>query len=86
MHFLTCLSQYLGNSKHIVAYPISHLSNPMINLVAFTSEPEKEGTRISGAWVRSAPNANLLDEFTDWEDEVRVLLEVRISQFVMEYT
>lgn len=47
---------------------------PMINLVAFTSQPHLEGTRIDGAWVRPAPAANLLGEFAGWEGEVRALL------------
>lgn len=46
----------------------------MINLVAFTSQPHLEGTRIDGAWVRPAPAANLLGEFAGWEGEVRALL------------
>ena len=49
---------------------------PMVNLVAFTSSPDREGTRIEGAWVRPAPHANLLQEFEGWEGEVRALLEL----------
>lgn len=49
-------------------------TTPMINLVAFTSQPHLEGTRIDGAWVRPAPAANLLGEFAGWEGEVRALL------------
>ena len=48
----------------------------MINLVAFTSKPSEEGTRIKDAWVRTAHREELLLEFEGWNNEVLALLEV----------
>lgn len=48
----------------------------MINIVAFTSEPDKEGSQISDAWVREARPEELLDKFRNWNSEVLALLEV----------
>ena len=48
----------------------------MVNLVAFTTSPDREGARIEGARVRPAPHANLLQEFEGCEGEVRALLEL----------
>ncbi|KAH8109900.1 FAD/NAD-binding domain-containing protein [Phellopilus nigrolimitatus] len=78
---------YFGKDKHVLAFPIVHSGpgvfaagettpTPMVNLVAFVSEPEREGTRISGTWVRPAPAVDLLAAFEGWEDEVRALLEL----------
>ncbi|KAI5118612.1 hypothetical protein M0805_008043 [Coniferiporia weirii] len=66
---------YLGKNKHVIAFPIAHVA-AMVNLVAFVSDPAKEGTRIEGAWVRPAPHVDLLSVFAGWEDEVRALLEL----------
>lgn len=50
----------------------------MVNLVAFTSSPSLEGTRLPPGepWVHPAPGAELLAKFEGWEDEVQALLEV----------
>ena len=76
--------QYFGKNKHIIAFPIDHVTfvsgvkarKPMINIVAFTSEPDKEGSQISDAWVREARPEELLDKFRNWNSEVLALLEV----------
>ena len=78
---LTRCSQYIGKDKHVLTYPIAQLvqgeTKPMVNLVAFVSEPAREGSQYEGAWVRPAPTTDLLSTFKGWEEEVQALIEVR---------
>ncbi|KAL5526162.1 hypothetical protein ACEPAG_7500 [Sanghuangporus baumii] len=50
----------------------------MINLVAFVSDPAREGTRLPPGkpWVRPASREEVLEKFGGWEDEVLALLEL----------
>lgn len=48
----------------------------LINVVAFFSKPEKEGTPLLDGEVRGATVSDVLAEFDGWEDEVLQLLEV----------
>ena len=50
----------------------------MVNLVAFVSDPSREGTRLPAGepWVRPASREEVLGKFSGWEDEVMALLEV----------
>ena len=62
--------QYLGQSKHLIAFPISTVPGKMVNMVAFVSDPSKEGTKIEGPWMRPAEQNVLLEEFQDWMNTV----------------
>ena len=48
----------------------------LINVVAFYSKPEKEGTTLLDGAVQRATLDDLLVEFSGWEDEVQQLLQV----------
>lgn len=56
-----------------------------INLVAFSSRPEKEGTKYDGPWMHPVTQAALLDEFCDWEPEVNNLLKVSLFNCTIWY-
>ncbi len=47
-----------------------------INLVAFCSWPDLEGSKYEGPWMRPVERESLLDEFQDWDNEVTGLLKV----------
>ncbi|KAF8485624.1 FAD/NAD-P-binding domain-containing protein [Gautieria morchelliformis] len=66
-------TMYCGKSKHLVGYSISRGS--IVNVAAFASQPEKEGTAFDGEWVTEVPKEELLDCYADWEPEVTSLLE-----------
>ena len=57
-------------------YPIAH--GRLINVAAFRARYELESTPFDGPWVQDAPRAEMLRDFAGWEEEVRVLLEVRL--------
>ena len=48
-------------------------------MVAFVSDPSKEGTKIEGSWVRPAQQSELLSEFKGWEREVESIVQVSES-------
>lgn len=50
----------------------------MINLVAFTSRHELEGTKFNGPWVCPTEKQEFLAAFRNWEPEVQALLDVSI--------
>ncbi|THH19975.1 hypothetical protein EW146_g1292 [Bondarzewia mesenterica] len=64
---------YCGKNKHVVSYSIARGS--VVNVVAFSSEPEKEGTPCDGPWVAPCAREELLACYAGWEPEVRELLE-----------
>ncbi|THH03536.1 hypothetical protein EW146_g10419 [Bondarzewia mesenterica] len=64
---------YCGKNKHVVSYSIARGS--VVNVVAFSSEPEKEGTPWVGPWVAPCAREELLACYAGWEPEVRELLE-----------
>ncbi|KZT63552.1 hypothetical protein DAEQUDRAFT_680182, partial [Daedalea quercina L-15889] len=41
-----------------------------INVVAFVTNPEGEGTKYEGAWSREASKQEIVDEYADWESWV----------------
>ena len=47
------------------------------NVVAFCSEPEKEGTEFIGKPVESRSQEELLGEYEGWEPELVDILKVR---------
>lgn len=64
--------------QHLIIFPISKGSK--INVVAFCSDPSKEGTQYSEDpkdWVVDVPKEELLQQYKGWEQEVVDLLEVR---------
>ena len=50
----------------------------LINVVAFCSWPEKEGTKWTGNIVEQRTQEELLEHFEGWEEEVVQLLTVSI--------
>ncbi|TDL26549.1 salicylate hydroxylase [Rickenella mellea] len=64
---------YMGQDKHIIVFPMAH--NQLINIVAFCSEPSKEGTTFDGQWVHDVPQSELLEQYAGWEKEVMDLLK-----------
>lgn len=68
--------------------PVNNVMTPMVNLVAFVSEPDLEGTQISGAWVRPGSASDLLSTFESgsWEDEVQALIGVSTFRLQFEVT
>jgi len=71
---------YFGKSKHILTYPImtpgaKGADADAINLVAFCSRPDLEGSKYEGPWMRPVERESLLDEFHDWDNEVTGLLK-----------
>ncbi|KAH8111735.1 hypothetical protein DFH11DRAFT_575240 [Phellopilus nigrolimitatus] len=63
--------KYMGKNKHIIAFPISR--GRLINVVAFCSWFEKEGTIFEGKTVEERSKAELLEQYKGWEDEVQQL-------------
>ncbi|KAH8111732.1 FAD/NAD-binding domain-containing protein [Phellopilus nigrolimitatus] len=47
----------------------------LINVVAFCSWPEKEGTTFEGKTVEERSKAELLEQYVGWEEEVQQLLQ-----------
>ncbi|KAF8882257.1 salicylate hydroxylase [Infundibulicybe gibba] len=63
---------YCGKNKHLVVYPILH--GRLINVVAFISQPSKEGTILNGPAVTDVTKEEVLSAYTGWEEEVHTLL------------
>ncbi|KAL5526975.1 hypothetical protein ACEPAF_8704 [Sanghuangporus sanghuang] len=57
---------------------VDSTQSQMVNLVAFVSDPAREGTRLPAGepWVRPATKEEVLEKFGGWEDEVLALLEL----------
>ncbi|KAI5118815.1 hypothetical protein M0805_000203 [Coniferiporia weirii] len=64
---------YMGKNKHIIVFPISR--GRLINVVAFCSWPEKDGTIFEGKIVEECDKEELLKQYTGWEEEVQQLLQ-----------
>ncbi|KAH8111717.1 FAD/NAD-binding domain-containing protein [Phellopilus nigrolimitatus] len=64
---------YMGKNKHLIVFPISR--GRLINVVAFCSWPEKEGTVFEGRTVEECTKSELLEQYVSWEDEVQQLLQ-----------
>ncbi|KZT01928.1 FAD/NAD(P)-binding domain-containing protein [Laetiporus sulphureus 93-53] len=69
---LTDALMYFGKDKHLLTFPVSQ--GRVINVVAFFSQPELEGTAYDGPWVRQVTKDELLADFASWESQVRSLL------------
>ena len=55
-------------------YPVSQ--DKLINIVAVTTDPSKEGTVHEGSSTTNASTQEVLSVFDGWEEEVRALLKV----------
>ena len=55
-------------------YPVSQ--DRLVNIVAVTTDPSKEGTVHEGPSVTTASTQEVLSLFEGWEKEVRALLRV----------
>ncbi|KAL5523639.1 hypothetical protein ACEPAG_7812 [Sanghuangporus baumii] len=64
---------HCGKSKHIVSYSISRGS--IVNVVALTSDPQKENTVFDGPWVTPCSKEEVQKCYCDWEPEVQTLLQ-----------
>lgn len=63
--------------QHVVVYTISR---SLVNVAAFVTDPSKEGTPCENVPVGGDNvKEELLELFTEWEEEVQVLLRVRFS-------
>ncbi|KAL5485616.1 hypothetical protein ACEPAI_6657 [Sanghuangporus weigelae] len=60
------------------AVKVDSTQTQMVNLVAFLSDPAREGTRLPPGepWVRPATKEEVLEKFGGWEVEVIALLEL----------
>lgn len=79
------ITQYFGQGKHIIAFPIVSPDSTTetldaVNIVAFSSKPELEGTKYDGPWMRPVAQSSLLHEFYGWEPELQALLEVSVEE------
>ncbi|KAI0930204.1 hypothetical protein AcV5_006981 [Taiwanofungus camphoratus] len=70
---------YCGKNKHVVSYSISRGS--IVNVVAFASDPEKEGSVFNDPWVADCTQPELLDCYAGWEPEVVELLKVHRRRY-----
>jgi len=61
-----------------VAYPI--LQGRVINLAAYVSDVDKEGTPYHGPAFQDVTMEDVMPFFDKWEEEVRVL--IRVSSYV----
>ncbi|KZP18795.1 FAD/NAD(P)-binding domain-containing protein [Athelia psychrophila] len=67
---LTVPGMYCGKNKHLVVFSID--KGAQINVVAFCSDPSKEGTQYSEdskQWVVDVPKEELLQQYEGWEPE-----------------
>ena len=53
-----------------------------INLLAFNTIPEVEGTVFKGKSVEDVPTQELQDHYADWEPEIRTLFSVSFSSTI----
>lgn len=62
-------------SQHVVAYAISR---SLINVAAFVTYPEKEGTVYEDTCPSAEEIQELVSLYTKWEPKVQVLIKVGI--------
>ena len=63
--------------KHIITYPISN--GRLVNVVAFCSWPDREGSTYDGKMVEERTQEELLKQYEGWEEEVQQLLQVSLK-------
>ncbi|KAF8964497.1 salicylate hydroxylase [Flammula alnicola] len=69
----TPMMMYLGKLKHLIVYPVAH-EKTLLNIVAFVSDPSKEGTVYDGPSSVACTQEEILSAFSGFEPEVQVLL------------
>lgn len=60
----------------MVAFPISNLNRKFVNIVAFVTKPEGEGTKYEGEWMRESSKQEVQEAYAGWEPLVMQLIEV----------
>ncbi|EIN03564.1 FAD/NAD(P)-binding domain-containing protein [Punctularia strigosozonata HHB-11173 SS5] len=64
---------HCGKGKSIMAYPIA--SGKMINVVAYVSDPSKEGMPFPRKWETPATSEEVLAEYEDWEPQALAIIK-----------
>ncbi|KAK2467655.1 hypothetical protein APHAL10511_000510 [Amanita phalloides] len=64
---------YIGKSKHIVAYPMSH--GRLINVLGLVHHESREETDHEGPLVQNVPQEEIKSVFQGWEPEVQALVQ-----------
>lgn len=67
--------------QHVVSYSIAQ--GDIVNVITFDSHNDKAGTTYEGPWVTECQKDELLECYDGWEPEVRTLLEVSESSFLI---
>ncbi|PCH43450.1 FAD/NAD(P)-binding domain-containing protein, partial [Wolfiporia cocos MD-104 SS10] len=70
---MVCRDTVMISLQHVVSYSISQGS--VVNVVAFASRPEQEGSKYEDPWVTECTKHEVLDCYDGWEPEVGELLE-----------
>ncbi|KAL5499135.1 hypothetical protein ACEPAH_1653 [Sanghuangporus vaninii] len=70
---LNRMMNYTGKNKHVIVYPVT--KGKLINVVAFVSQPEREGTLYNDPWVTSREKSEVVAAFKGWETEVQQLTQ-----------
>ncbi|KAI0062891.1 FAD/NAD(P)-binding domain-containing protein [Artomyces pyxidatus] len=71
-HTLHSPMMYCGKNKHVVSYSISQ--GTVVNVIAFASDTNQEGSHYSDPWVKDCTQQELLGCYSGWEPEVEQLL------------
>ena len=64
-------------TQHLIVFPLMREDKKLVNIVAFYSEPEKEGQTYVRDAVRTCTKDEIIPRYEGWEEEVKQLLEVR---------
>lgn len=56
----------------------------VINMVAFCSRLDLEGSKYEGPWMRPVGREVLLNEFQDWNNEITGLLKVYMLSHLLQ--
>ncbi|KAL5522589.1 hypothetical protein ACEPAG_8606 [Sanghuangporus baumii] len=70
---LNRMMNYTGKNKHVIVYPVT--KGKIINVVAFVSQPEREGTSYNNPWVTSREKSEVIAAYEGWEAEVQQLVQ-----------
>ncbi|OCB84042.1 FAD/NAD-binding domain-containing protein [Sanghuangporus baumii] len=70
---LNRMMNYTGKNKHVIVYPVT--KGKLINVVAFVSQPGREGTLYNDPWVTSREKSEVVAAYKGWETEVQQLIQ-----------
>lgn len=73
--YVSLLDENLKSCQHVVVYPVS--GGKYINVVAVVHEVFKEGTEWTGPSSVQVDQAEFLNCFEGWEEDLRALIYVR---------